>query len=334
MRPRSVPFVLALLAFSGCSKPAPPNVSAEHPAPKAEHAAGGHGNADEEHAATDKKKRAKKKAKAPAEAPKEAKEQRFSVPFVWETSADDPLARARSHLKEIIGDNARYTKEHGPRFFEGFAEGQKPRSTVLTCADSRLQMRALDATPENDAFVIRNIGNQIENNLGSIEYGVEHLRTSVLLIVGHTGCGAVKAAMGKLDTLSAPIQRELGGLRLTTTGVTSPTNEAWAEAVVENVHNQVNTGLELFKPLVQEGKLTIVGAVFDFRNDLKRGSGKLVIVDVNGNVESNALKAFVMAVSSDGKIVMSNPAAPPAAPAEAVEEEEHEASIVAHDTHH
>jgi carbonic anhydrase len=196
-------------------------------------------------------------------------------------------------------------------------------------------MGALDATPENDAFVIRNIGNQIENNLGSIEYGVEHLRTSVLLIVGHTGCGAVKAAMGKLDTLSAPIQRELTGLRLATTGVASPTDEAWAEAVVENVHNQVNTSLELFKPLVQEGKLTVVGAVFDFRNDLKRGSGKLVIVDVNGNIESNALKAFVAAVSSDGKIVMSNPAAAAAAaPVEVVEEEEHEASIVAHDTHH
>jgi carbonic anhydrase len=328
-----------LLTLVACNK-APEGTAhaseAQHSAaPAGEHASEGH---EKEEPEAKGKKKPKKKGKV-AEAPHPAHEAagpRFGVPFVWETSPDDPLARARGHLKEVLADNSRYMKEHGARFFEGFAAGQKPRSTIVTCSDSRVQMTALDATPENDAFVIRNIGNQVENSLGSIEYGVEHLRTAVLLIMGHTGCGAVKAAMGKIDGLSLPIQRELSSLHLETTGVASPTDEVWAEAVVENVHDQVNTSLERFEGLVHEGKLTVVGAVYDFRNDLKQGSGRFVLVNVNGNTEASALRAFATAVSSDGKIVMNTRepvAAPAAVPVLPSDEDEHEASLVGHEAH-
>jgi carbonic anhydrase len=348
MRSRSLALFLSLLglAAAACSKssanPAPEHGAAKEHSPAEAHADPHAPGAGEKSGKPAKK--GKKKAPAPEahaaheaqEAHEGATEQRFTVPFVWETSPDDPLARARGHLKEIINSNTAYAKEHGARFFEAFAAGQKPRSTVVTCSDSRVQMNALDATPENDAFVIRNIGNQVGNSLGSVEYGIEHLRTSVLLIVGHTGCGAVKAAMGKLDALSPPIQRELADLRLSTKAGASPTDEAWAEAVIENVHNQVKSSLEHFRGLVQEGKLTIVGGVYDFRNDLKQGSGRLVIVDVNGNSEKNALKAFVTAVTSDGKIVMHTrePEPLPNAVAAAEHEAEHEPEpVVVHEAH-
>jgi hypothetical protein len=70
------------------------------------------------------------------------------------------------------------------------------------------------------------------------------------------------------------------------------------------VHNQVNLALKRYGKRVQSGALTVVGAVFDFRDDLGQGPGKLVIVDVNGNGEAERMEAFMTAVNDgpqDGK---------------------------------
>ncbi len=146
--------------------------------------------------------------------------------------------------------------------------------------------------------MIKNIGNQIENAEGSVEYGVDHLNTPVLFVIGHTGCGAVKAAMdGELSKLSKPVRGELEHLKLPEL-TAKDGNAAWAEAVVANVRNQVAHAVEHFGGRVQQGKLTVVGAVYDFRNDLGQGAGKITIVDVNGNDEPESMKAFVTAISN------------------------------------
>jgi hypothetical protein len=66
------------------------------------------------------------------------------------------------------------------------------------------------------------------------------------------------------------------------------------------VSNQVSAALTHFGRDVQAGQLTVVGAVYDFRNDLMQGAGKLVIVNVNGNSEPGRMSAFVEAISSNG----------------------------------
>jgi carbonic anhydrase len=221
---------------------------------------------------------------------------KFVVPFAWEAGKDEPLAQTRAFLSDVLTDNQGYL-EHGDKFFAAFADKQTPRATVLTCADSRVHTTAWDVTPENDDFVIRNIGNQIENAEGSIEYGVEHLRTPLLFVIGHTGCGAVKAAMGDISKLSAPIQKELAHIHLPKPAAGKTPEAAWAEAVISNVNNQVDTALRHFAKDVQAGQLTVVGAVYDFRNDLGQGAGKLSIVNVNGNSEPERMVSFVEAVS-------------------------------------
>jgi carbonic anhydrase len=224
-------------------------------------------------------------------------EAKYAVPFAWESSPDDPLAVARSFMGEVVRDN----KSHaalGVKVFAEYRDAQKPRSTVVTCSDSRVHTSAFDETPENDVFMIKNIGNQIQNAEGSVEYGVEHLNTPVLFVIGHTGCGAVKAAMdGDLSKLSKPVRRELEHLKLPEL-TAKDGNAAWAEAVVANVRNQVAHAVEHFGGRVQQGKLTVVGAVYDFRNDLGQGAGKITIVDVNGNDEPERMKAFVAAISN------------------------------------
>ncbi len=246
-----------------------------------------------EGAKTEKKHDAKAAPKAEGELADPGK---FSVPFAWEAAKDEPLAQTRAFLGDVLTDNQGYM-EHGDKFFANFADKQTPRATVLTCADSRVHTTAWDVTPENDDFVIRNIGNQVENAEGSIEYGVEHLRTPLLLVIGHTGCGAVKAAMGDVSKLSASIQGELGHIHLPKPAAGKSPEAAWAEAVIVNVNNQVETALKHFGKDVQAGQLTVVGAVYDFRNDLLQGAGKLSIVNVNGNSEPERMTAFVEAIA-------------------------------------
>ena len=222
---------------------------------------------------------------------------RYGIPFAWEVEKDEPLARARTYLGDLLTDNAaniQLGKEH----FAALAEKQAPRATVVTCADSRVQSSAWDATPENDVFTIRNIGNQLTTAYGSVEYGLEHLHTPVLIVLGHTGCGAVKAAMGKLDELEPPIKAELSGMKLPPPNPKANERRAWADAVVANVHQQVDFAVGHYGKLLREQQVLVVGAVYDFRNDLGRGYGRISIVNVNGNTDTKRLRAFELALGT------------------------------------
>jgi len=222
--------------------------------------------------------------------------QKYTVPFAWQSSKAEPLALTRAFLKESFEDNKVYM-EHGPKFFSAFADAERPRATVVTCSDSRVQPQAWDETSENDDYTVRNFGNTLTGDEGSIEYGVEHLNTPLLLIIGHTGCGAVKAAAGDTSKLSKAMQTQLKGLSLPRAGAGKSENQIWAEGVVANVHNQVTRALKKYGKRVQSGSLTVVGAVFDFRDDLRQGAGKFMIVDVNGNGEAERMEAFMAAVN-------------------------------------
>jgi carbonic anhydrase len=238
-------------------------------------------------------------ADAQAESPllTAAAQRGFALPFAWEKSPEDPLAKARKFLREVADDNVAYMTK-GPEFFKHFADGQHPRATVVTCADARVQAGAFDATPENDDFSIRNIGNQVENSLGSIQYGIDHLHTPVLLILGHTGCDAIKEAMGDTHSLPESVRHELSPLHLGKHGKGGIDDREWTAAVLANVNDQVKSALHEFGPHVNAGELTIVGAVYDLRNDLGRGAGRLAVINVNGNQDPARLKSFVEAIMS------------------------------------
>ena len=222
---------------------------------------------------------------------------RYGIPFAWEVAKDEPLAKARAYMGDLLTDNAA-NAALGREHFAALAEKQTPRATIVTCSDSRVQASAWDATPENDAFTIRNIGNQLTNAHGSVQYGLEHLHTPVLIVLGHTGCGAVKAAMGKLDELEDPIKAELSGMKLPAANPKVPERRQWADAVVANVNQQVDFAVGHFGKLLREQQVLVVGAVYDFRNDLGRGSGRISIVNVNGNTEPKRLRAFELALGT------------------------------------
>ena len=77
---------------------------------------------------------------------------------------------------------------------KAFCEGQHPFAVVLCCSDSRVAPEILFDQKLGDLFVIRNAGNVVDEDvLGSIEYAVEHLGTPLVVVMGHSCCGAVTA---------------------------------------------------------------------------------------------------------------------------------------------
>ena len=226
----------------------------------------------------------------------------YGVPFAYEMSPDEPLAKARTFIAEVLKTNDAFMAQ-GKDHFKPFAESEQPRATVLTCADSRVQSAAWDSSPENDSYTVRNLGNQVVTSIGSIEYGIETLHTPVLLIIGHTGCAAVEAASerSKKDKPGGALAEDLAHIKL-------PKDVDGAEAVAANVNAQVADAVGRFARHVQSGDLTVIGAVYDFKNELDDGHGRLSLINVNGNVEEERIDAFQKAVK-EGK--GSEPAPPP-----------------------
>lgn len=221
----------------------------------------------------------------------------YAVPFAWEKGSDEPLAYARSFIAELLRDNQNYSQRVKPTA-EGAPPPPSPRATVVACADSNVLSESWDATPEHDEFMIRNLGNQVMTSLGSVHYGVEQLQTPVLLILAHTGCAAVMAALQSPSQLSEPIRKELTALGLTPEGSKYRASVVLNDAIVTNVHRQVRAALDRFGPRIVTGKLTVIGAVLDHQDELGKGAGRISIVNVNGNSEPKRLKAFVDAVQA------------------------------------
>lgn len=181
-------------------------------------------------------------------------------------------------INNLKGDNAIYMDTHKIEFFAGLAKGQSPKVTLVTCADSRVQANMFEREPEGTLFTIRNIGNQLATAEGSVEYGVHHLHTPILMFLGHSRCGAIAAFTGNYSKESAAIKKELDTLSIDK----ELDNTA---GVIANVNQQVAAAMAKFHEEVESGELTVMGAVMDFADDLHQGSGKLHLINVNGETD-------------------------------------------------
>ncbi|MBR5046982.1 MAG: carbonic anhydrase [Eubacterium sp.] len=95
-------------------------------------------------------------------------------------------------------------------------EGQNPYAIVICCSDSRVIPEQIFSAGIGDLFVIRVAGNVLDNHqLGSIEYAASHLDCDQIIVLGHTGCGAVSAALsghadGFVRFITEDIQEAVG----------------------------------------------------------------------------------------------------------------------------
>lgn len=137
----------------------------------------------------------------------------------FDTDANVPADEALVRLREgnrVYVEAIDHERDLSPeRIHELFEGGQKPYATVITCSDSRVVPEHIFMAGLGELFVIRVAGNVVgELEAASAFYACEHLHTKLLLVLGHTHCGAIKAALdgegGPVAPLTVRIARAIG----------------------------------------------------------------------------------------------------------------------------
>jgi carbonic anhydrase len=111
---------------------------------------------------------------------------------------------AVSKIKRLKNGNKKFVSKYDGQI-QKHIEGQKPFAAVLTCSDSRVPPELIFDVGIGEIFVVRDAGNIAmgASVIGSLEYAVEHLKVPLLIVMGHTCCGALHAAeMGPGDSSS------------------------------------------------------------------------------------------------------------------------------------
>lgn len=141
--------------------------------------------------------------------------------------------------------------------------GQHPYAVVIACADSRVIPEVIFNAGIGELFTIRIAGNVIDDHqLGSIEYAVEHLKTSLVLVLGHTGCGAVGAAIhgekdGHIGFITSKIKEAIGN---------EHDERKASRKNVEAAVKEIKTAFAKEKGILKEEEVR--GAVYDIKTGI------------------------------------------------------------------
>lgn len=179
-------------------------------------------------------------------------------------------------VDELLAGNARFLtgrpeKHDYSAERTALTEGQSPVAAVLSCSDSRVPPELLLDQAPGELFVVRVAGNFVTGEgLASLEYGVEILKTRLIVVLGHTGCGAVGATLdvlrdqtllpGHIQNLIRSMKPGIGRELL------SEEPHLEARAVVANVRYNVRRLIHaepILSTRVAAGDLAVIGAVYD-----------------------------------------------------------------------
>jgi carbonic anhydrase len=190
---------------------------------------------------------------------------------------DAPPKTPAEALERLKAGNQRFVEgkmqrpHQGADWRKSLTKAQAPFATVLSCSDSRVPNELVFDQGFGDLFVVRVAGNLIADDVvGSIQYAVLHLKTPLLVVLGHEGCGAVAAALEAIDgTAKEPkyIENLVGlikpGLKDLDPKLKGP--ERLAAAVEANMRWSVKqlTGLMEVLPAPDAKSFRLVGGVYD-----------------------------------------------------------------------
>ena len=194
-------------------------------------------------------------------------------------AAQSPRLTADEALKDLLEGNERFmtgrtvNPRRSPADFSKVAPAQVPDAVIVGCADSRVPPEILFDQGVGDLFVVRAAGNVVSGAgpivKGSIAYGVVALGAPLVMVLGHSQCGAVKAALETKGPALPDSIRDL--VRLVNTGGEKDLDRA----IVANVR----AGVERLKSVeptlaryVEAKRIKVIGAVYDL------ASGKVTLV--------------------------------------------------------
>ncbi|GAB7090818.1 carbonic anhydrase [Halorubrum luteum] len=212
-------------------------------------------------------------------------------------------------LEELLVRNDEHVASLPADAFGDCRDGQRPPVVSVCCSDSRVSQEGMWAADRPGfLFTAGNIGNRVRDIVdgtpvldGSVAYPLGHADTDVLAVVGHTGCGAVGAAIQAARTGTYPAEpgvradvEELvpiveSGLEHPSIDADAPAGEIHDPLVEHNVHEQVafagNTA--------EAADADVYGFVYDFHGSYGDRDGATYLVNVNGERDVDAIRELV-----------------------------------------
>jgi carbonic anhydrase len=189
-------------------------------------------------------------------------------------SKEIALQRLMLGNKRFVSSKMTHENQSAKRRAE-LAKGQHPFAVVVTCSDSRVSPEILFDQGLGDIFVIRVAGNVIDDNaLGSIEYAVDHLGTKLVVVLGHTKCGAVSAAAaggevpGHIKSICEAISPAVEKAR-------TQEGDLVENSIINNIKeivNKLRISEPVLKELVDDETIMVVPAEYDIT------SGKVTLL--------------------------------------------------------
>ena len=195
-----------------------------------------------------------------------------------------PLLTADEALQRLIDGNRRFLRGEArfptvqKEILANLAQGQRPYATILGCSDSRVPPELIFDAGFGELFIVRVAGNVLSAEIaGSLQYAGSHLHTPLFVVLGHSGCGAVQAA---LETQRHGVQHR-SRIQLLIDNILPglpdpdprlPPSAQLDRAVEANVHWTLRQALETpeAQARLAEGQMKLVGAVYEIESGCVR----------------------------------------------------------------
>ena len=186
-------------------------------------------------------------------------------------TADEALAKLKEGNMRYVAQASVAPHQDAARRHETSTGGQHPFATILSCADSRVPLEILFDQGVGDIFAVRVAGNVAAvDEIGTMEYGAEHLGVPLIVVLGHTKCGAVTAVVK-----NEPVTENIGQLVAPIVPAVKSVKSRFASASLDDVISKsieanvwqaisdIYAKSPLLKKMAAAGKVKVVGALYD-----------------------------------------------------------------------
>lgn len=196
-------------------------------------------------------------------------------------SAQDALQRLRDGNRRFVSDIRSHDSLGSEARRAEVAAGQEPFAIILGCSDSRVPAEIVFDQGLGDLFVIRVAGNIVApSQIGSVEFAAQQYGTRLVVVLGHSQCGAILATIDQLGRPTANHSRHLHSIvdrvrpsvePLLAAGLGNNPEALVRESVRANVRasaGHLRHGSEILEQLIGEGKLSVVGAEYSLETGI------------------------------------------------------------------
>ncbi|MDW7773474.1 MAG: carbonic anhydrase [Desulfobulbaceae bacterium] len=217
-------------------------------------------------------------------------------------SPDEAVRILKEGNQRFVSGSSVHANTDNARLIQAGTENQGDHAyaTVITCSDSRVPVERIFDAGIMDIFVIRVAGNVVDvDEAGSIEYGLAHVHTPVLVVLGHTQCGAVTAVTNAVRGHGHPLEINIPPLvdniqpaveRAIAAHPGAAENDIISHGIEENVWQGIR---DLFmrspvsRQLVKSGKTKVMGAIYDVGSGTVNWLPEEKVGTILADVESN-----------------------------------------------